>query len=246
MARHQTLRQLLLSTAALLLLATAADAYTVFLKDGGSIVAARPYEIEGEYALIETPSGATTRVPLEQVDVARTREYNQRDYGNALVIEGRSGPDLESADPRTLDELLQQRRLAPPEEEAGRRLPKTSAGYVDLTALRRQPLDAGVADGLRSALRAEGLSEFGLHRGSSDARVLVELITNDQDAVFEGLVALSRAFERLGPGVEVLEVLMITNRRARAGQFAIDAENAPLLAQRRVSPADFFVTYVQF
>ena len=77
--------------------------------------------------------------------------------------------------------------------------------------------------------------------------MLVEIQTSDEEAVFASLLATARAFEEVAAesSVEALELLMMTPGKKRAGQFEIDADAARVLSEGILSPADFFMQYVQ-
>ena len=65
--------------------------------------------------------------------------------------------------------------------------------------------------------------------------------------VFEQLTALCAAtVDLVEGGTSVLEVLLVDADRRRAGQFLLSSENAPLLANERMSAQEFFVQFVQF
>ena len=61
---------------ALLVAATPLLAYTIFLKDGSTLQARQKYTEKGDQAIITLPSGATTTLPLSQIDIPRTNASN--------------------------------------------------------------------------------------------------------------------------------------------------------------------------
>ena len=99
-------------------------------------------------------------------------------------------------------------------------------------------------------LRAKGIERVGLYEGTAPGRVLVDVTTNSEGAVFQALNAAAEALlalEARNPGaVSELELYMATERRQRAGQFLLTPERARELAGKQVDVATFFLKYVQF
>jgi hypothetical protein len=156
-----------------------------------------------------------------------------------------------------LRDLILERRqggdgAAPPPSTAAPPLPKvrqTPAGFHDLAALQRRPLDADVAAALSASLREQGLARFQVFAGTAPERAMVEVTTDDADQVFAALEAASAAIVALhdqGSEGLVLELLLRSSQRSPAGMFTLSFDNAALLAKDRISAGDFFLQYVEF
>jgi hypothetical protein len=261
-ARARPLRRRVLPLAVLgLACVLPAHAYRVLFKDGSSLMAADPIEIQGELAILTLESGTRTTVPLAEIDLERTREANRtKATSGAVVIEGRSQRLLElgkDGEPRTLRDLILERRTSGADDEPAAasgeppppRVRRTPAGFNDLSSLQRRPLEDDVAGALGDRLRAKGLRRFQLFAGTSADRALVEITTDDTGQVFAALEAASAALVELheegGRGL-VLELLLRSSQRSPAGMFTLAFDNAALLAKDRMEPGDFYVQYVEF
>ena len=235
-------------------------AYNIYLKDGTIISAQEKYQVQGDYALVTLESGSLTRFRLEEIDIERTRKYNASLGLSGAIVIDQSGPGSGPGAPRsgaeqTLRDLIrsrQSRNFGAPDtaEPEAVRLRKTPAGYDDLQSLARRPLeDRERLAIITRVLRENGLSRFSVYRGTRTERILVEAVTENKGAVFDDLEGACKAFVLLAeelPGLDALELLMHTGARSRAGQFVLSRENAPLLANGRISVADFFVEHVEF
>ena len=256
------MRRTLLAAMLLLLATGPAAAYTIFLKDGSTLNAREKYRVVGDKAHIVLPSGARSILPLSDIDVPRTERGNASDFGNALIMEGpAAGPTPTPVDrgPR-LGEVARTPALPPsrPPTEAvagpaarTTALERTGTGDVDLMRVPRTPLGrVGIGSELAEALRAKGIEGVSLYEGTAPGRVLVDLTTNSEGAVFQALTAAAEALvalEAKHPGaVPELELFMSTQRRQRAGQFLLTPERAHELMDKQVDVAAFFLKYVQF
>lgn len=256
------MRRILLPALLLLLAAGPAAAYTIFLKDGSTLNAREKYRVVGDKAQIVLPSGARTVLPLSDIDVPRTERGNASDFGNALIMEGpAAGPTPTPADqgPRLSDVAAARPPALPPARAAaapaaaapGARVERTGTGEVDLMRVPRTPLGrVAVGSQLAEVLRGKGIERVGLYEGTAPGRVLVDVTTNSEGAVFQALNAAAEALlalEARNPGaVSELELYMATERRQRAGQFLLTPERARELVGKQVDVATFFLKYVQF
>jgi len=258
MLRRSAFFLLFLSLAAL-----PALAYTVYLKDGSTVLAKEKYTVQGDQAIITLPGGTKTSLPLSEIDVARTESANVVDYGDARVVEGgqvRQLRDQEEQAPRkpTLTDLA---RGSGPREQTARRAPesatepgdqpRTPAGFVDMVRLRRSPLnDIGLASDVTQFFRGQGVEELTIYQGTQPDRVLLEVTANSEAAVFRAIEVAANAFlqahERQPDKLAALELFLTNHRRQRAGQFTIDTERANLLASKRMDLPHFFLRYVEF
>ena len=135
------------------------------------------------------------------------------------------------------------------ERRAPLKVSTTPAGYPDLLVLQRRPYDGQARDAVQKALASAGLRDFTLWEGTNGKRIFLELKTETEADVFEALEVAAKTWSDVGRkqrGLEGFEVLMITGTRARAGQFFLDAKNAPLLVEKKMSAPQFFLEQVQF
>lgn len=234
--------------------------YIVYFKDGTNLSSKGPYEIEGDYALITLESGTATRVALSEIDELKTRRLNAIGVSDAVVIdEGqargyRPGEGRQNEITSLRDVIQRRRRLGDDAPSLGEGnndlLPQTSAGFPDLTSAIRRPLDSQDLEAeYAEVLRAHGVGSFRVYQGATDVSdgLFVEVFTKDRAAVFEQLTALCNAtMDLIDEGAAVVEVLLVDADRRRAGQFMLSGENAPLLANERMSAQEFFVQFVQF
>lgn len=214
-----------LISVAVLLLAAPAVAYTIYLEDGSRIIAAEKYRVEGDRAIILLPSGTETFLDVDEIDVERTREANQQDYGDALVVEdGRVrqiGPEqTQRPRDRSLSDVASERDLATgirdparaERREAARStspapgapdegtepLPLTPAGNVDLGRYSGSPLgDRDLQQRIERLLRARNVQSVEVLEGTRPERVFLRFTTNSETAVFRALAASAQTLLQL-------------------------------------------------
>lgn len=249
-----------------LLVAAPASAYTVYLKDGSTIISVDKYVVEGRRAIITMPSGTKTFIALAEIDIERTDRENTINYGDAKVV-GADGTvttlvqDEPPPPPKATLQTLAQRRTEtpPPATQQQRRqtvqpassIVRTPSGSVDLSKLPGAPfanLDISAEVGrLLASRNLEGLS---LYQGSQANRILVEVTTNSEAAVFNALQGTARALTQIresrGNAVGAIELLMRTQRRQLAGQFTLTPELAAELLAAGPDVSTFFVRHVEF
>lgn len=247
-----------------LLLAAPLSAYTIYLKDGQTILAKGKYKVENGRAIITLPNGTQTFLKVSEIDVRRTEESNRGgDLGNAMVLEGaRPSNQVAPAVPKQkrLSDMITNRE-APREPEirrevkrdtaASQGLTRTRAGYSDLGGVARQPYsNLELASELQQFLRGQGLQEAEIYSGTQGDRILLEVTTNSEGSVFRGLATCANALLHIResqPGrVAAFEILMTTPERERAGQFLLTPELASDLVAQRVEVTAFFINNVQF
>jgi hypothetical protein len=246
-------------------------AYTIYLKDGSTIQAKEKYKIVGDRALITLLNGTQTFVATKQLDVARTDQANTNDYGSAVVIDdSRQAPVAATPPPpkKTLADLIQSkgseprplpqvrrdgRTGAPPASTAAGTagvLQKTKAGYLDLSTVARKPFaEADVAAELQQFFRGQGVEEVEVFQGTQGDRLLVEVTTNSEGAVFKALAVTATALLHVRdrhPRIAACELLLTTPGKDRAGQFVITPQMATDLVSRNVEVSAFFLNNVQF
>jgi hypothetical protein len=239
-------------------------AYTIYLRDGSTIVADKEYELRNGNAIITLPGGTQTSLPIEEIDVPRTQAANQTDYGNAKVLDGVAQDDL-TVDQRerkpTLSDLAATRGMVPRLDRRTERAhtdvsaeaeqPRTPAGYVDLARVRRNPFDnLDLAAQVSEFFRRQGVENLALFRGTQPRRMLLDITTNSEAAVFRALEVGANALLHVNEGspnaIEAFEVVMATHRKQRAGQFLIDQERAGALVSKQIDLPHFFLRYVEY
>lgn len=251
----------LLAGASLLL---AAAAYTIVLKDGSTLIAKEKYTVQNGRAIITLLNGTQTFVAADQIDVRKTEQANKLGLGNGVLVPG-SPQDIGTvpAQPRkdtTLGDLIHQ-GAGPREVPANKRqkdqpastgkLPKTKAGFNDLSAFPRRPYaHADVTAQLQQFFHAQGFDQVEIFEGTQSDRPLIEISTGSEGSVFKalstaanGLLQIQSAFPNR---LSAFEVLLTTPARERAGQFELTPEMATELVSKKVDVTAFFVKNVQF
>lgn len=247
-----------------LLVAGPALAYKVFLRDGTTRTTVDEYRVEGDRAILALTNGTRLSLPLDEIDVERTEEYNATSnqvLDDAVLIDrnGSRKLDLDEIGRRTpttravdLSEQLRRARDTTAEQREGRsiELPPTAGGFPDLASMpRNDPDDAALQRWVEEELATQGLENFSVYSGTTDRRLFLEVTADSRGAVLRALEQISRVAADLGraPGdVAHLEVLIRSSNRSRAGQFVIDAATASRLADGAVTAGEFFVANVQF
>jgi len=250
----------------LLVLATVAplSAYTIYLKDGSTLIAKEAYRVEDGKALIVLQNGTQTFIDATEIDIERTERVNMGNYGTAFFIDD-DGKVVEApitpTEKQTLTDVA-----ARAEPRASNRSPATrptagatepvdhimtKGGFIDLTLAPRTPYrDLDIAVEISRFLRTLGLTEFKVFQGTEPLRVFLEMTANSEGTVFRSLEAAADTLvhlrNRYPDQVEELEVLFTTSNRDRAGQFLIDDEMAAQLGDKNTETSTFFIANVQF
>jgi len=261
----------LLLSLALLTVASPLLAYTIYLKDGSKLLARQKYTVNGATAEITLHNGAQTTLPMARIDVPKTEAANASDYGDATVLSVPQPPPkpTQPLPSQNLAGVLSHSAStlpapAPPPRPvpaapavatatgaAGNALAHTAAGTVDFMRAPRTPIsrvDLGTL--LSEKMRVHGVESAGIYQGSSPRRVLVEVVTNSEGAVFQGIAAAAQSLldvEAKQPGsLDAIELFLATDKRQRAGQFLITTERANELKTRQLNIAAFYLKYVEF
>ncbi|HVR07594.1 MAG TPA: hypothetical protein VMW75_06055 [Thermoanaerobaculia bacterium] len=252
------------AAAALLLVLCAGPlaAYTIWLKDGTSIIARGKYEVKNGKAIITLQNGEQSFLDASQIDAARTeaanrgKDYNTTELGNTRVVPGQDTPPPPD---RSLSDLVQSHRPStrqlPTAKRASEAAPgqqvRSKAGYLDLERLQHVPYARSeITADLQQFFRSQGLDEIEIWNGSQPDRVLIEVTTASEASVFQGLTAganaLLRERDRFPQAVAAFEMVLKTPARERAGQFVLTPETATALVAKKIEPPAFFVANVQF
>ena len=237
-------------------------AYTIWLKDGTSIAARGPYEVKKGKAIITLINGEQSSIDASQIDAARTSAANQgKDYNTTELGTTRVVPGQEVLPPpdKSLTDLIAKHRPSTRQLPSAKRVTgpapgqtvRSKAGHLDLATLPRVPYArAEVIADLQTFFRSQGLAEVEIWNGSQPDRLLIEVTTGSEAAVFEslnaGANALLRVRERYPQAIVAVEMLMKTPAREKAGQFVLTPETAAALAAKKIDAPTFFVANVQF
>lgn len=250
----------------LLILAVAVplSAYTIYLKDGSTLIAKEKYRVEDGKALIVLQNGTQTFIDATEIDVEKTERINRGNYGTAFFIDD-EGQVIEApvtpTEKQTLTDVAGRT-----ESRASNRSPatrpdtgtsdsidhiKTEGGFVDLTIAPRTPYrDLDIAVEISRFLRTLGLSEFKVYQGTQPQRVFLEMTTNSEATAFRSLEAAADTLVHLRnqypDQIKELELLFSTSNRDRAGQFLLDDALAAQLGDKNAETSTFFIANVQF
>lgn len=243
--------------------AASANAYIVVLKDGTQILTTKKYELDGERVLLTLRNGTVTFYDASDVDFETTEELNaDGGAGGATFIEEKvikteepipDDPDVSISDVaggQTLGVRLPEPKKRKPKVEGEAALPRTAAGYVDLLRIEREPYgDAEVASEVQSYLEGQG-NRLTIFEGVDEAQPLLEIRANTESEVFKGIrdsaSALVQLSQRFADQVQGFDLLFLTEKDVRGGQFSMTAEQAQLIVSGRLEPQLYFLRYVEF
>ena len=260
-ASHPAFWALLALLAAAPLLAAG---YTIFLKDGSSLVAKEKYWVENGRAIITLLNGTQTFVQASQIDTKRTDDYNRGGHGGAVVLPGApqdvAPTPTQAQKDKTLADLISARSAGPRDlpdsrrsksEPAASRVVKTKGGYDDLATLARRPYShTEITAELQQFYRGQGVEGVEIYEGTKPSRPLLEITTASEGSVMQALSATASALlqirDHFPDRVEAFELLLTTPERERAGQFVLTPGLATELASRQLDATAFFVKNVQF
>jgi hypothetical protein len=237
-------------------------AYTIWLKDGTTIIARGKYEVKKGKAIITLLNGEQSFIDAAQIDTAKTetanrgKDYNTTDLGNTRVVPGEEAPPPPN---RSLSDLVASHR------PSGRNLPtskrvseaapgqqlRSKAGYLDLASLQHVPYPrTEVTTDVQQFFRSQGIDDVEIWNGSQPDRMLIEVATASEASVFQSLTAganaLLRVRDRFPQAVAAFEMVMKTPTREKAGQFVLTPDAAIALVAKKIDPPAFFVANVQF
>jgi hypothetical protein len=246
-------------TLLLLLVALPISAYTVYLKDGAQLIAKQAPEIRGDMAIITLQNGTQSSLPASEIDLERTRQANQSDLGSALILEGGEfTADPESPEPKReerLSDLITRNRSRAQARRPVQAPSSTGSGgrgqQTDLLTWRRSPFrNLDIASEIQGVFRGQGVEQTRLFQGTSRDRILIDLTTDSEAAVFRGLQVAATALAHLQTtfpnSISAFELVLTTSSRGRAGQFLLDVSGAAQLADGVIEPSTFYVENVQF
>jgi hypothetical protein len=252
---------LLLAVMLALLSGAPLAAYTIWLKDGSTVVSRGKYEVKGAKAIITLNNGTQTFIDLALIDVVKTdasnhgTDYNVTELGNTRVVPGQAAPttkaktlgDLVASHSPSARELPTARRLA---DAAPGKAARSQAGNVDLATLPPNPFaQPEVRADLQQFFHSQGIDDEQLLAGTQTDRLLVLFNASSEGSVFQGLGAsgnaLLHARERF-PQIAAFELLFLSPTREKGGQFLLTPESAADLVAKKIDAASYFVSKVQF
>jgi hypothetical protein len=250
------------SLAALLLTASPAWSYIVFLKDGSQIQTKEKPRIEGEMAILILPSGTEASYQAAEIDFKKTEEINVIDYGTARLVEGLDKPKqlpkgVRFEDEPSFGEYISGRNLALPEVRKRQvvkkedQLPTRIAGFVDLMAFNRSPYPSSEITGeVLGYLKGQGIERARIFQGTEADRALIEIVTPSEASAFQAIdvaaAGLHQIHERSPELIKAFELVLMTESQERAGQFLLTPERAELLVNDRLTVSQFFLRFVEF
>jgi hypothetical protein len=128
---------------------------------------------------------------------------------------------------------------------------RTPAGNVDFRTLPRRPFpDLELAGALKELFHGQGIDQVEAYQGTADRRVLVDVGTGSEAAVFRSLATACAALQHLrgryGNRPEAIELLLTTSSRELAGQFVVTPEIAQDLLAKEVDIHTFYLAHVRF
>ena len=242
------------------LLSAPAFAYTVILKDGSQLIAQKAPTVQGDQAIIILQSGTRTSIAASEIDIERTRNANQHELGSAMVLEGGefTSTKVEVAPPakKTLSTVARGTR----QRTAANRAPvsrQSAAGAAsldaseDLSTFQRTPYrDLTVLEAIQGAFRSQGVEGAKVYQGTSDDRLLIEVETNSEAAVFRSIKvaagALAHIRSNISAEVAAFELVLATSSRSRAGQFVMTTGDAAAISSGELEIPNYFIERVRF
>ncbi len=253
-------RSMLVALLVIAAFSTPGHAYTVLLKDGSQLIAQKAPTIEGDKAIIILQSGTATAIAASEIDFERTREANQHALGSAMVLQDgeftkTAVVEPEPAREKSLTDLARGRRQttatnrAPVSRGLGTR---SSAGPADdLATFPRTPYrNLPVLEAIQGAFRSQGVERAKVYQGTTADRLLIEVETNSEAAVFRSLKvaagALAHIRSNISAEIEAFELVLATSNRSRAGQFLMTTDDANAISSGQLEIPTYFIARVQF
>ncbi len=248
---------------ALALAATPLFSYVVYLRDGSRLIAREEPVIEGGQALIVLQSGTQTSLAAAEIDVEKTRAANRSNYGSALVLEDGKFTDTptENQPPkrRRLTDLVHEGEAGPQARTPPRRPesrepqpPRAAVGATvdDLLDMARVPYrNLEVNAEIQGIFRSQGVERAQVYQGTEPDRILLEITTDSEAAVFRALKVAAATLKHLGKkhaDIDSFELLFMTSDQLRAGQFHLAADQAETLAGGDADIPAFYIANVRF
>jgi hypothetical protein len=249
----------------LTLCAAAADAYTIYLKDGSRIVAREKYEIQGDRAYIVLENGTRSFLKSSEIDVARTDKANAgNNYGSAYELETTrqiAAPAQPEERRETLDDLIRSGKANPTDRPSARRAEtpvgaqprkgRTASGAVDFSSLATTSFaDAALAGEVTDFFAKQGIANIAVLRGTAADHALVRASTDSEGNVFRAIAAsavlLTDVRKKTPTRLAAIELSLQTSSGGKAGQFVMTPDLAELLVAKKLELSQFYVDQLQF
>ena len=236
---------------AVVLTAVAVTGYVVFLKNGSSIRALKPMEIQGRQVIITLLNGTETSISVEQIDLVKTERYNQQGFGSSLMMEGLSdmkSPPTPTPRPR-LGEMGRLQVGKEPTPDIS--VPPTPTPTPPIK-LRESPYPAkAITDAFSRIFDDERMYLYNMSVGTQSDRLHISVVTDSEREVFHAVEVVSKAYHLIAElgeeGVpEMIELQLVTTTSKPAGTFRIEPETAKSLVQDQMSVEQFYVRHVIF
>jgi len=234
-------RAVWLAVLCLTLSASVGLAYNVLLKNGSIIFAREPYTVKGNKAIITLQNGTVVSYDLDQIDIPGTQQYNKENPGNVIAIDSGNShaPIPVTARPTTsLQDVIRQKRVT-----IGVPAPKSAASAVG-SASSFQSVDPFLEDAFHRVLDGASISQYRLTTVRGQLRLLAT--ANTEEAVFNTLSATARILADLaakGHAVTV-DIVLTTSGGESGGSFQMNPEQARLIVNGNLTPADYFIKNV--
>lgn len=235
------------------LVTTPLFAYTVYLKDGSRLIATEAPAIENGQAIITLQNGTRTSIAASEIDLEKTRAANKTDYGTAMVLEEGTFTEMTEENAGRERGRLSDVANRPTVGQRPRARREMTFGDGDsLENWQRTPYrgNLDLAGEILEVFRSRGIEQVGIYQGTRPGRILLELSTNSESAVFRALKitagALSRVHGLYPNEVQAVELVLATAQRERAGQFVLDPEDAAQLLTEGAEISSFYVANVRF
>jgi hypothetical protein len=235
-------RAVWLAVLCLTLSASVGLAYNVLLKNGSIIFAREPYTVKGSKAIITLQNGTVVSYDLDQIDIPGTQQYNKENPGNVIAIDsgGSHAAIPVTARPTTsLQDVIRQKRVT-----IGVPAPKSAAASAQGSASSFQSVDPLLEDAFHRVLDGASISQYRLTTFRGQLRLLAT--ANTEEAVFNTLSATARILADLaskGHAVTV-DIVLTTSGGESGGSFQMNPEQARLIVNGNLTPADFFIKNV--
>jgi hypothetical protein len=234
-------RSALLAAVLLMLCASSGLAYNVVLKNGSIIFAREPYTVKGAKAIITLQNGTVVSYDLEQIDVPGTQQYNKENPGNVIaIVPGDARISVPIATPKptmSLQDVIRQKKVT-----LGAPAPKSSVNAGSASSF--QSVEPAIEEAFHRVLDGASISQYRLttYRG----RVRLLATANTEEAVFNTLSATARVLTDLASKGKAmsLEIVLTTSGGDAAGSFEMSPDQARLIVNGSLTPADYFIANV--
>ena len=237
-------RFLLLAVLLLTVFASAGLAYNVVLKNGSIIFAREPYTVKGTKAIITLQNGTVVSYDLDQIDIPGTQKYNQENPGNVIALEpgdARVSIPVTARPTTSLQDVIRQKKVT-----IGAPAPKSAAANPAGSASSFQNVDPFIEEAFHRVLDGASISQYRLTTYRGRLRLLAT--ANTEEAVFNTLSATARVLADLAAkGHQITTDIVLTTSGGEAGgSFEMNPEQARLIVNGNLTPADYFVKNVIF